>query len=296
MKEKNKGYVLPKGFVIPTIQLTYQPSFDVNRLPQISNPQSAAEYFYATWDKEAITSRETIRIMVISNCYQVLGIYETASTHSIVELKPAFVFVSAFITNACAVAIAHNQRAGRLELDSMDIEFINTIRRGGLYLGIDLWDYVIVGKNGFYSCRAKGYLDDEQANAKNEIDLNHIIEPVNLERFNQFLTIVGLLDILKQENINPAMKEAIKKICKEQGFDIDYELGLDSRLNSPFASEVETAMRHNGEKESIGEIKQPEVKTNEVKKKTTQRHKQTETKKAEKRVKKYANRNKRNKA
>ena len=59
---------------------------------------------------------------------------------------------------ACGFILAHNHPSGCLDPSPEDIEFTKAVQRAGELMGIELYDHLIVGRDGFTSMRERGLL------------------------------------------------------------------------------------------------------------------------------------------
>lgn len=228
------------------IEIKYHPNVKVHQLPSIG-ARSAAEYFLETWSSETINIQAKIGIMVLSKRYQVLGIYETIDCQNIMRLDPKYVFMAAINTNACAVAIAitHNSVSQNYHPDFNELNLLNRLLIGGKYLGIDIWDFIIIAKDAYYSFRDHGFLDkqaihDLMPKVKGELCLKgtEYIQPV--------LKPVSLENILKESYQCSDLNDKIEKLCF---FDDPLKDGICSQINGPLAEEVAFILAIMAEKE-----------------------------------------------
>jgi DNA repair protein RadC len=81
-----------------------------------------------------------------------VGSLNTTRTHPREILYPAVQHL------ACGFILAHNHPSGCLEPSAEDIEFTGAVRRAGELLGIELYDHLIVTRDGFTSLRERGLL------------------------------------------------------------------------------------------------------------------------------------------
>ncbi len=123
--------------------------------PQLSRPQHAHRHLrhIARARKEHLVGlyldsqngllhRETISI----------GSLNTTRTHPREILYPAIVHL------ALGFILAHNHPSGCIEPSPEDVEFTRSVRRAGELMGIELYDHLIVGRQGYTSLRERGLL------------------------------------------------------------------------------------------------------------------------------------------
>lgn len=71
-------------------------------------------------------------------------------------VHPREVYKRALMTNAAAIAIAHNHPSGSTEPSNEDINITGRLKECGEILGIELLDHIIVGDNKYLSFKEKG--------------------------------------------------------------------------------------------------------------------------------------------
>ena len=81
-----------------------------------------------------------------------IGSLNTTRTHPREILYPAIVHL------ALGFILAHNHPSGCLEPSPEDLEFTQSVQRAGALMGIELYDHLIVGRDGYTSLRERGLL------------------------------------------------------------------------------------------------------------------------------------------
>ncbi len=81
-----------------------------------------------------------------------VGSLNTTRTHPREILYPAIVHL------ALGFILVHNHPSGCLEPSPEDLEFTRSVQRAGELMGIELYDHIIVGGDGFTSLREMGML------------------------------------------------------------------------------------------------------------------------------------------
>ena len=81
-----------------------------------------------------------------------IGSLNTTRTHPREILYPAVVHL------ALGFILAHNHPSGCLEPSPEDLEFTQAVQRAGALMGIELYDHLIVGGDGYTSLRERGLL------------------------------------------------------------------------------------------------------------------------------------------
>jgi DNA repair protein RadC len=92
--------------------------------------------------QNGLLHRETISV----------GTLNTTRTHPREILFPAISHL------ALGFILAHNHPSGSLEPSPEDIDFTGSVRRAGELMGIELYDHLIVGRDGYTSLRERGLL------------------------------------------------------------------------------------------------------------------------------------------
>ena len=82
-----------------------------------------------------------------------MGTLNTTRTHPREILHPAIV------NHALGFILAHNHPSGNLTPSSDDAEFTRAVRRAAELMGIDLYDHLIIGRNGYISLREQGLFE-----------------------------------------------------------------------------------------------------------------------------------------
>jgi len=81
-----------------------------------------------------------------------IGSLNTTRTHPREILYPAVVHL------ALGFILAHNHPSGSLEPSAEDLEFTRSVQRAGELMGIELYDHLIVARDGYASLREMGLL------------------------------------------------------------------------------------------------------------------------------------------
>ena len=71
-------------------------------------------------------------------------------------VHPREVFKDAIAHSAASVVLAHNHPSGDPEPSEDDLTITKRLIEAGKILGVEVIDHLIVGKNGFFSFKAKG--------------------------------------------------------------------------------------------------------------------------------------------
>ena len=120
----------------------------------IKNPEAVVKAIRASIKDKA---KEHFKLILLNPRNKIIGI----STISIGTLNaslvhPREVFKDAITHSAASVVLAHNHPSGDPEPSEDDIEITKKLVESGKILGIEVIDHIIIGKNDYYSFKAKG--------------------------------------------------------------------------------------------------------------------------------------------
>lgn len=130
-------------------------------MERISEPQQAVEAVRPLLD---MADREMVLVMSLDAGMHPVAV-EIAAVGGVsscpVDVRN--LFKHAILSNAGGVICFHNHPTGNPEPSREDYQITENIRQAGNILGIPLLDHIILGKNGFYSFKASGALEQEHA-------------------------------------------------------------------------------------------------------------------------------------
>jgi DNA repair protein RadC len=120
----------------------------------IKDPESVVKAIRASIKDKA---KEHFKLILLNPRNKITGI----STISIGTLNaslvhPREVFKDAIAHSAASVVLAHNHPSGDPDPSEDDIEITKKLVESGKILGIEVIDHIIIGKNDYYSFKAKG--------------------------------------------------------------------------------------------------------------------------------------------
>jgi DNA repair protein RadC len=120
----------------------------------VKNPEGVVKAIRASIKDKA---KEHFKLILLNPRNKIIGI----STISIGTLNaslvhPREVFKDAIAHSAASVVLAHNHPSGDPEPSEDDIEITKKLVESGKILGIEVIDHIIIGKNDYYSFKAKG--------------------------------------------------------------------------------------------------------------------------------------------
>lgn len=101
-------------------------------------------------------AKEHFKLILLNPRNKIIGI----STISIGTLNaslvhPREIFKDAIMHSAASVVLAHNHPSGDPDPSEDDIKITKKLVESGKILGIEVVDHIIIGKNGYYSFKAK---------------------------------------------------------------------------------------------------------------------------------------------
>lgn len=120
------------------------------------NPRAVAEFFRPMIKDEA---RECLLVMNL-DCKFMVNSWRMVSVGIVSEtlVHPREIFISATISNASAIIVAHNHPSGVVLPSEEDLNTTNRLKKAGDILGIELLDHIIIGPSDYYSCKEHGQI------------------------------------------------------------------------------------------------------------------------------------------
>ena len=130
-----------------------------------STPQNVCEHFafMEQYDREHI-----IRVD-LNNANEITG-YETVSigTDNMASVGPKEVFRGALLSGASCIILVHNHPSGQIEPSHEDHDIAVRLKRLGDELGLQLLDFVIIGRCGRYYSFAENQWSERAFKARTE--------------------------------------------------------------------------------------------------------------------------------
>lgn len=110
--------------------------------------------------------REHAVILALDVRHNIIGMH-TVSIGSLDSciVHPREVFKFAILANASGIIFIHNHPSGNAESSVEDTKLYQRLKEVGDLMGIDVWDGIIIGRDGNYFSSRRGYV----CNGKNEI-------------------------------------------------------------------------------------------------------------------------------
>ena len=122
----------------------------------MATPAAAAQLFLRVLGDEAT---EVFALVLLSTRHHVLAYHEVSrgSLNSTV-VQPRDVFKAALLGNAAAVILAHVHPSGDPTPSPDDVALTRRLVAGGVLLGVDVLDHIVVGDGRYASFRELGLL------------------------------------------------------------------------------------------------------------------------------------------
>lgn len=102
-------------------------------------------------------AEENMIMVAVDTQNAVLGIFKVSQ--GIVDMticNPREIFIRAFLVGAGGIFLVHNHPSGSCKPSKLDLQCAKRIEEVGKLIGIRLVDFIVVGKESFYSARSDG--------------------------------------------------------------------------------------------------------------------------------------------
>jgi len=145
--------------MVAEIELIYKTKVKASERPQIKSSKDAYKLLLSTWDMDKIELFEEFKILLLSQSYKALGIYEISRggiTGTVVDLR--LIFSAALKANATCLMMVHNHPSGRTIASEADKQITRKVREAGKLLDITLIDSLIITPEQYYSFADDGAL------------------------------------------------------------------------------------------------------------------------------------------
>lgn len=145
--------------MVAEIELIYKTKVKASDRPQIKSSKDAYKLMLSTWDMDKIELFEEFKILLLSQAYKALGIYEISRggiTGTVVDLR--LIFSAALKANATCLMMVHNHPSGRTLASEADKQITRKVREAGKLLDITLIDSLIITPEQYYSFADDGAL------------------------------------------------------------------------------------------------------------------------------------------
>lgn len=144
---------------VAEVEISYRPMRCAR--PKIEDGRVAASIFRANWDDGQIEFRESLKVMLLNNRCNCMGICTVASgggTSCGVDVRN--ILQTALVGNAQSIILCHNHPSGNVEPSTHDNTLTSNVQRGCDAVGIKLLDHVIISpdEDVYYSFKENGKL------------------------------------------------------------------------------------------------------------------------------------------
>lgn len=144
---------------VAEISLVFKPKVKPSMRPQVCNSQDAYDLLMEFWDMDLIELQEQAKIILLNRSNRVLGVHDLGTGGiSASYLDARIIFATALKAAASGVIIAHNHPSGNLQPSKYDISLTQKLHQSGKLLGIEVWDHLIVGREGYFSLGDEGVM------------------------------------------------------------------------------------------------------------------------------------------
>lgn len=139
------------------VELVYR-SRCCQQRPQISTSGDADRVLRPYYDR-LMDTRELFYLLLLDRGNKAKGVYlvSCGGLHGTV-VDPKLVFSAALKTLACALVLSHNHPSGQLRPSTEDLALTRKLVEAGKFLDIQVFDHVILTREGFYSFADNGVL------------------------------------------------------------------------------------------------------------------------------------------
>lgn len=135
------------------------------QLPDLLHPRDA----FLLLQQYTSKKKEYLVALYLNARNKVVAIKELAvGKVNTVSVEPRDVFIEAFHHNAAFFLLAHNHPSGDHTPSVEDKEFADKIDLASRIMGIQFVDNLVISKNGYFSFREKGLLNNEQRTINKE--------------------------------------------------------------------------------------------------------------------------------
>lgn len=151
---------------------TYSVMLNENRVPylrldssaeyseknELNSPRLIVGMANTVFELEDCAEEHLITVALDAKCH-VLGIFQT--THggiSTAEASPRSILQRALLCEAATFVVCHNHPSGDCSPSKEDLNAAENIAAAGEILGIPMSDFIILGKERYYSFKEKGKL------------------------------------------------------------------------------------------------------------------------------------------
>lgn len=147
------------AFQASEVDLVYRSKVSDVDMPVISNSEAAYKILKASWDDDRIEFIEQFKILMVNRrnaCLGVMILGTGGTSHCVVD--PRLAFMAALKANASGIILAHNHPSGNLNHSEADMSLTRQFAKAGQFLGIKVFDHLIVTRDGYTSFADNGIM------------------------------------------------------------------------------------------------------------------------------------------
>ncbi len=118
-----------------------------------NSPELIVDMVNAVFDLENCAEEHMITVAMDAKCH-IRGIF--ATSHGAVcmtEASPRNIIQRALLCGAATFVVCHNHPSGDCSPSKEDMKVAGQIERAGKLIGIPMSDFIVIGKNRYYSSR-----------------------------------------------------------------------------------------------------------------------------------------------
>lgn len=136
---------------IPYLRL--DSSVEYKEESSFNSPELIVDMVNAVFDLENCAEEHMITVAMDAKCH-IRGIF--ATSHGAVcmtEASPRNIIQRALLCGAATFVVCHNHPSGDCSPSKEDMKVAGQIERAGKLIGIPMSDFIVIGKNRYYSSR-----------------------------------------------------------------------------------------------------------------------------------------------
>ncbi len=150
-----------EDFQASEVELVYRSKVSSADMPVINNSQAAYKILKSSWDDDRIEFIEQFKILLVNRrnaCLGVMMLGTGGTSYCVVD--PRLAFMAALKANASGIILAHNHPSGNLNHSEADLSLTRQFAKAGQFLGIKVFDHLIVTRDGYTSFADNGLMPD----------------------------------------------------------------------------------------------------------------------------------------
>lgn len=145
-----------KKIKIPEFKISYKSNKGAAPIV-ITGPEDVAQAVRSIFDADMIEWVESMVIIGLNRANEIVGFYKISQGGvSGTVADPKVVMQFALLSNSSAVILAHNHPSGSLRPSAPDIALTHKLDQAARLFDINLYDHIIITKNGTYSMKDQG--------------------------------------------------------------------------------------------------------------------------------------------